>query len=322
MSNCLGASQTGRRLLHNADKSLRIGRWLRLPASITGYAEQVNPFGAQGVYSSASIFQASRMNAALNAAVGKMFSSVSGGGYAPYLGYAWEQDWDPSEWEDNAWIVPPNFRYGDYYMAAACRYSYYNELAPMEGEAVAGIMLKVNGTGHGTGQSLTAAYVTPNGGEGWVGVNHSPARVGPLNSGVVFDFYLTNVPAFSLNANFATPDATIDCNTGNAVCMAGGVQFLYDWPGAWFDDTGYKGVIELKLDAQRIKDLMSSPYITLVVRPRLLSNFSITGQINYWGGTLNPNTQSFFNYVNNRTSEYTQMAQSCFFWPELYVYAH
>ena len=316
MSLCLGASQADMRLLHNADRSLRIGRWLRLAPSLTGYAEQVNYFTRSGLYSSSSIFQASRMTAARNSAVTKSFAAPHDPGLTSNLFYSWYQDWDYMYWDNNGWVIPPNFYNYDFYAAAATRYRYTVPSAELAGETIAGIMLEISGTGHGTGQDINHEYIMGSGTNGEL----IPTRIGPLNSPVVFDFHLSG--AQPTNANFTTPDATIDCDTGNYVSALANVPFLYDWPHAWYDDVGYKGVIPLKLDSARIKNLFSSQHIYLTVRPRLMSNYSILGSINYWGGSLNPNQSSVLNFMNNRTAQYTQMANSCFYYPELYVYAH
>ena len=317
MSYHLGASQTDKRLLHNANRSLRLGRWLKLEPTEIFQAEQVNQFGAPGFYNSTSIFQSGRIASALNSAITKPFTS---GGYAPYLGYSWEQFEHYIEWDDDGWVIPPsNFYYRDYYRAAACRFRYTIPADALQGETAVGIMLEVNGNGHATGQTVMTSYLLQDGTNG-VGSIYTDERIRALDSFAGFDFYFSGTP--TSNANFATPDWWIWCNDGNAVNIAGGVPLLYSWPRVWFNDLSRTVFIPLRLNSQRIIDMMSSQYIYLTVRPRLSGNFTMDGQPNVFTGALNPNTQSVFNFFNNKTSRYAQFASNFFFTPELYIYAH
>jgi hypothetical protein len=302
-------------------KNLRLGRWHFLSDIYNDRActSQTVETSATGLYAYGSTlnFASSRMQTAINAALGANFAATN---FMAGLDFSFWQYWDAWEWDGSSWIVPPFFYWYDYATATCCRFKYAVPIALQTGD-VQKVFIEIPSMGLTTGQWVD--YVT-DGGNYSVIDNYTAERVNYLsNTTMGFDVYLSSTAPGTPGTSY---DLRIPINTGTNKMVASGVPILFD-PNqdysVWTNPNDTSGVyIQLDIAADRVKALFSGSHVYVVLKP-YFSSYPFMGTIKpYPTGRMNPNTPSVVSFCNNRTIYFGQsMTAGYFGGPQLGVYS-
>lgn len=298
-------------------KNLRLGRWHFLndiynDRAATSYTVETSADGLYA-YGSTLNFASSRMQTAINAAIGSSFVSSN---YMPGLDFSFWQAWNSFEWDGTNWIVPPWFGWWDYNTASCARYKFAVPSVLQSGD-VQKVYISIPSMGLTTGQYVV--YVPSAGTQ-----NFSAERINYLsNSSMGFDIYLSSTAPSTPGSSY---DLRIPINTGTNAMSAHGVGIMFD-PNSdgsvWTNPNDNTGVyIDLDIAAERVKALFSGSYIYVVVKP-YFSSYSFLGTIKPFGtGAMYPNDASVVAFLNNRTQTFGQSMTAGFFGgPQLGVYS-
>jgi len=316
MSKCLGSSAEDKTLiLRNADKTLRLGRWIKVQGVNHSSAISALTATYNGAPSSAGIFSQSTMTQsrtnALAAGLGAFASH-------PLLNWAFFVDWNEMRWQytNDGWVweIPPIISTKTY---CETRVSCYRFPIPnISGETVTRAEIEVANIGNGYGQTIDLPYIAP---DGWVYHNPTQGPTAPIASNIRWDFIFSQ--SNPTTANSGTLGATAYANDGNYKYSQLGTPFVWDGTYAYWSDPSNAGALRLSVSSGIASSMPSNANIYVVVRPLLVYG-GIIGPVNWFGGSLNPNAQSAFNFFNNRTVGYAQNAMCGITPPVLWIYAH
>jgi len=306
-------------------KNLRLGRWHFLNDSIadracTSYTVEGSGGGVYA-YNSTLGFSASKMQTAINTALGANFVASN---LLVGLDFQFWQTWDWFEWDGTNWIIPPNFYWYDYCTATCLRYKYTVPTALQTGD-VQKIFIEIPSMGLTTVQHID--YMWP-AGDSWAGAQ-AVENVGYLSTTTMgFDVLISNTPVAkpSTTVGGVSYHLRIPINTGtNKMNESPVVPVEYDPdPNGWSwsnpGDTGGR-YIQLDISSTAAKALFSGANVYVVLKP-YFSSYPFMGSIRPYSGTMYPNTPSVCAYCNNRTIGFGQsMTAGMYGGPQLGVYS-
>jgi hypothetical protein len=307
-------------------KNLRLGRWhfltdINNDRACTSYTVETS---AGGLYANGATlqFNSSRMQTAINTALSASFVASN---LLVGLDFQFYQSWDAFTWDEEAWIIPPNFYWFDYASATCVRYKYAVPAALQTGD-VQKIFIAIPSMGLTTVQHID--YMWPVG-DGWDAAAAVESYGYLSTTAMGFDVLLSSTPTSTPNTTVGglSYHLRIPINTGtNKMNESPVVPVQYDpnpyTGGVWSNpgDTGGR-YIQLDISSDAAKALFSGSYVYVVLKP-YFSSYPFMGSIRPYSGAMYPNTASVCAWMNNKTIAFGQsMTAGMYGGPQLGVYS-